>query len=114
MNNKYILFNKELINIGSIIKIKDAYKYNLEQFEINYEKILDNLLNQSICLYQNEHKNLYNMIFELNSIFNETFQDKNDEYINLMFYIFLRQYEIVNDENIKMKLIKNILNDPLL
>ena len=114
LNNKYILFNKELINIGSIIKIKDAYKYNLEQFEINYEKILDNLLNQSICLYQNEHKNLYNMIFELNSIFNETFQDKNDEYINLMFYIFLRQYEIVNDENIKMKLIKNILNDPLL
>ena len=114
LNNKYILFNKELYNIGSIIKIKDSYKYNLEQFEINYEKILDNLLNQSICLYENDLNNLYNIIFELNIIFNETFQDKNDEYINLMFYIFLRQYEIVNDEKIKMKLIKNILNDPLL
>ena len=114
LNNKYILFNKELYNIGSIIKIKDAFKYNLEQFERNYEKIIDNLLNQSICLYENDNQNLYNIILDLNGIFNETFEEKNDEYINLMFYIFLRQYELTNDENIKIKLIENFLNNPLL
>ena len=114
LNNKYILLNKELYNIGSIIKIKDAYKYNLEQFERNYEKIIDNLLRQSIYLYENDHEYLYNIIIELNGIFNETFVDKNDEYINLMFFMFLRQYEIINEEKIRIKLIENFLNNPLL
>ena len=114
LNNKYLLFNKELYNIGSIIKIREAYKYNLEQYERNYEKILDNLLKQSICLYENDYENLYNIILDLNSIFNETFIDKNDEYINLMFFIFLRQYEIIDDEKTRIKLIENFLNNPLL
>ena len=114
LNNKYFLLNKELYNIGSIIKIREAYKYNLEQFERNYEKIIDNLLKQSIYLYANDYKSLYNIFLDLNEIFNETFVDKNDEYIDLMFFMFLKQYEIVDDENIRIKLIENFLNNPLL
>jgi hypothetical protein len=114
LNNKYLLLNKELNNIGTIIKIKGAFKYNLDKFERNYEKIIDNLLKQTICLYEKDNDNLYNIILDLNGLFNEIFVDKNDEYIDLMFFIFLRQYEIIDDEKTRIKLIENFLNNSLL
>ena len=114
LNNKYLLLNKELNNIGTLIKIKGAFKYNLDKFERNYEKIIDNLLKQTICLYEKDNDNLYNIILDLNGLFNEIFVDKNDEYIDLMFFIFLRQYEIIDDEKTRIKLIENFLNNSLL
>ena len=44
INKKFFLFSKELYNIKTIIKIEEAYKYNHEEFENNYEKIMTNLL----------------------------------------------------------------------
>ena len=114
LNRKYYLFNKELYNIGSIIKIHSSYKYNFDKFEKNYDKIIQNLLKQSDCLYENDYNHLYDIILDLNEIFNDTFEEKNEEYINLMFIVFLRQYEISNDEEIRIKLIGNFLNNPLL
>ena len=113
-NKKYYLYSREIYNIRSIIKIEESYKYNHEQFENNYEKIMNNLLQQSIYLYDNNYNNLYDFILNLNKIFDETFTDKNDEYINLLFFIFRQQYNTIFNEEIKIKLIEDFFKNPLL
>ena len=114
INRKYILFSKELYNLRTIIKIQESYKYNYEEFESNYEKITNNLLQQTILIYNNDDNNLFNLILYLNGIFEETFKDKNELYINLLFFIFRQQYKIINNDKIRIKLIENFFKQPLL
>ena len=114
INRKYYLFSKEIFNLRYIIKIEEAYKYNYEQFYNNYEIIMDNLLQQSIYIYNNNYNNLYKIILKLNEIFEKTFKDKNEEYINLLFFIFRQQNKIIYNEETKIKLIEDFFKNPLL
>ncbi len=115
INKKFYLYSKEIYNIRTIIKIEEEYKYNHEQFEENYEKIMNNLLQQSILLYDNNYNdNLYNSILELNEIFEQTFINKTEEYKNLLFYIFRQQYRNIYDDKIRIRLIENFFNNQLL
>ena len=63
INKKFFLFSKELYNIRSIIKIDEAYKSNHEQFEENYEDIMNNLLKQSEQFYSENFDKLYTIYF---------------------------------------------------
>ena len=75
---------------------------------------MDNLLKQSTLLYSHEFQNLYNTISNLIKIFEETFQNKNDEYINLLFFIFRQQYRNIYVEDIRIKLLENFFANNLL
>ena len=114
INQKFYLYSKEIYNIRTIIKIEEEYKYNHEQFEKNYEKIMNNLLQQTILLYDENYNNLYNIILDLNKIFDETFKEKTEEYSNLLFYIFRQQYRNNYNEEIKIKLIENFFQNKML
>ena len=83
INTQYFLCSKEIINLKYIIKIEEGYKSNHGEFEDNYIKIVKNLLEQSAYLYKADYNNLYNSILELDKIFDETFNIKNNDYINL-------------------------------
>ena len=111
INKKLYLFNKEIFNIRTIIKIEEAYKYNEDQFENNYDRWIDNLLEQTIFLYNENYNNLYNKIIELNKIFDQTFEKKTEEYTNLLFYLFRLQYKNIYDEDIRIKLIENFFEN---
>ena len=114
INIKYNLYSKEIYNLKSIIKIYECYKLNQEQFEKNYELIINNLLKQSRLLYEDNYENLYKEIINLNKIFNDTFLEKNNDYENLVFFIFRQQYQIINNKGIQIKLIQNIFDNNLL
>ena len=114
INKKFLLFSKEIYNCINLIKIQESYKYNIIQFENNYEKIINNLLLQSYYIYSEDHNNLYNSIIELNKTFEDTFKEKTEEYINLIFYIFRYQYRSLNNEDIRIKLIENFFQNKLL
>ena len=114
INKKYLLFSKEIYNFINLIKIQESYKYNVNQFENNYEKIINNLLQQSVYTYNEDYNNLYNTIIELNKIFEESFKEKTEEYVNLLFFIFRYQYRSINNEEIRIKLIENFFKNKLL
>ena len=114
MNRKYFLYSKEIYNIRYIIKIEEAYKYNHEQFEKNYESIMNNLLEQSVLLYNGNYNQLYNVIMDLIKIFDESFQEKNDSYVNLLFFIFRQQYKNIYNPDIRIKLVENFIKNELL
>ena len=114
INKKFFLLSKELYNLKTIIKIEESYKYNHEEFENNYEKIMNNLLKQSELIYNNEYNILYNTILNLLKIFEETFKEKkeeNEEHINLLFFLFMQQYKSVYDENFRIKLLENFFKN---
>ena len=111
INKKFFLFSKELYNIRSIIKIDEAYKSNHEQFEINYERIIDNLLKQSEQFYSENFEKLYNLILDLLNIFEESFKEKNEYYINLLFFIFRSQYRNIYEEDIRIKLLTHFFQN---
>jgi len=113
-NNKFNLYSKELGNLATIIKAHESYKYNEEQFINNYENIMNNLLKQSILLYNNDYNNCYNNILNLSKIFDETFIQKGKEYSNLLFFVFRLQYKLISDDEIKIKLIESFFKNPLL
>ena len=114
INKKLYLYSKEIYNIRYIIKIEEAYKHIHEDFENNYEKIMNNLLEQSVLLYSDNYNNLYNVILELIKIFDETFKEKNEEYVNLLFFVFRQQYRNIYNEEIRIKLLENFLKNKLL
>ena len=113
-NNKYNLYSKELGNLKTIIKVHESYKNNNEQLIYNYEKIMNNLLKQSILLYNNDYNNCYNNILNLNKIFDETIVQKGKEYSDLLFFVFRLQYKLIGDDEIKIKLIESFFKNPLL
>ena len=115
INKKYNIGSKQIFNLNSIIKIQESHKLNHQEFELYYEKIVTSLLNQSYLLYISNYNLLYKEILNLSNIFNESFKIKGDEYTNLLFYIFRQEYQNINNENIKIKLIQNIFgNDSLI
>lgn len=109
INKKLYLYSKEIYNIRYIIKIEEGYKHIHEDFENNYEKIMNNLLEQSVLLYSDNYNNLYNVILELIKIFDETFKEKNEDYVNLLFFVFRQQYRNIYNEEIRIKLLENFL-----
>jgi hypothetical protein len=114
INKKLYLYSKEIYNIRYIIKIEEGYKHIHEDFENNYEKIMNNLLEQSVLLYSDNYNNLYNVILELIKIFDETFKEKNEDYVNLLFFVFRQQYRNIYNEEIRIKLLENFLKNKLL
>ena len=114
INRKYFLYSKEIFNLKYIIKIEDGYKSIHEQFENNYIKIMNNLLEQSAYLYKSNYNSLYNSILELVKIFDETFKEKNNDYINLLFFVYRQQYRNIYNDEIRIKLVENLLNNKLL
>ena len=114
LNIKYYLYNKEIYNLTSIIKIQEYYKYNHDEFENNYINIINNLLYQTLLLYKSDYENYYKITIELNQIFDNSFEVKKDEYTNLRFFIFFQQYKILSDETTKIKLIEDFFQNPIL
>ena len=116
INKKFLLFSKEIYNIRMLIKIEEAFKNNHEKFKEIYEKIINNLLQQTIFLYNNDIDNLFNVILELISIIDESFDDKNknNDYINLLFFIYKQQYRNVFNEQFRLKIIESFFKNKLL
>lgn len=113
IDKKYNLFSKALYSIKLIIKINEAFKNNYGN-EKNYENISNLLIKQSILLYNNDYINLYNNILNIINIIEELFTEKNDDYINLLFYIYLQTYKNINDQEISIKLLENYFKNKYL
>ena len=111
INMKYDICSKEIYSLNSIIKIQECYKKNHEQFELNYEKIINNLLKQSNYLYNCNYNSLYTEIMNLNTIFEESFKEKGEDYSNLIFFIFRQEYQIISNEFVQIKLIQNVFGN---
>ena len=111
LNKKFFLFSKEIYNIRAIIKIKESFSNNFNNLKKNYEKIINNLLQQTILLYENDFNNLYNVISDLIKIIDESFKEKGENYSSLLFNIFRQQYKNVNDEEIRIKLIEKFFQN---
>ena len=114
LNRKFYLFNKELYNIRAIIEIKNGYMNNFNNFKKYYEKIVNNLLQQTILIYDDNYYKLYSTILDLIEIIDESFKEKGDDYVNLMFNIYIQKYKIVNSEEIRIKLIEKFFQNKLL
>ena len=108
LNKKYNLFSKELYNLQTIIKILEFHDYNIDHFTNNYEKIMNNLLEQSIYLYNNDFEHFIQNTFKLVELIDITY---NGKFINLLLFIFKHQYEIINDKEKKLELIKGFLKN---
>ena len=105
------LFSKEMFNLQNIIKIEETYKNNHEQFENNYNKIIDNLLLQSTQFYCGNFDKLKKNIFELIGIFDQTFKEKNDSYANLVSFIYKQEYQNINNDEIRIELLEKFFSD---
>ena len=44
INIKYDICSKQIFNLNSIIKIEECYKKNRDEFVLNYDKIINNLI----------------------------------------------------------------------
>ena len=109
LNKKYFLFSKELYNLRIIIKIFEYHKkYNIEEFTNNYERIINNLLEQSIFLYNNDFDHFTQNTLKLVELFDLKY---NEEFISLLFFIFRHQFKIVNENGSesKIEIIKEFL-----
>ena len=111
INKKFYLYSKEIYNIRSLIKIEEAFKNNYEPFFDNYIFIMDNMLEQSILFYEAKYNNLLNKILELIDLFERLFEEKNEEYINLLFFIYRQQYRNIYQEDIRLELIERFFNN---
>ena len=114
LNNKFSLFSKEIISFQLLIKIKESCEKNNEQFEINYEGLINNLLNQTNSLYKNNYDKLYQEIIELLQIIDKIFIQKNDDYINLIFYILINHIINIDSDNLRIKLFEYFLKNKLI
>ena len=75
---------------------------------------MNNLLQQSLLLYDDNYNNLFNVIINLNKIIDDSFKEKTEEYCNLLFYIFRQQYRNIYNEEIRIKLLENFFQNKLL
>ena len=114
LNKKYYLCNKEIFNLDSVVKLNEFYKHNIDKFEKYYNDIVNNLLEQTEYIYNNNYYNYYENTKELNKIFDASFKIKNEEYINLLFFIFLKQYNVISDDETQIKLIEDFFKNNLL
>ena len=111
INKENNLYSKEIYNLRNIIRINEAYKDNLDKFENEFDKIIENLLLQSTLFYGNNFEKLYEVIIELFNTFDKTFLEKNEAYKNLLFFIFRQEYTNIYDDNIRIKLLEKFFNN---
>ena len=114
INKNLYLYSKEIYNIRSIIKIEEALKQNHEQFEKNYDTIMNFLFQQSLLYYEEKFLNLYDNIMELVKFFDNIFTEKNEDYISLLFFIFRQQYRNIFKEEIKLKIAESFFENKFL
>ena len=72
---------------------------------------MNNLLQQTLFIYENNFNNLYNVILDLIKIIDESFKEKGNDYVNLMFNIYRQEYKNVNNEEIRIKLIEKFFQN---
>ena len=109
INKKYYLFSKELNNFRIFTKLIEYYKDNIELLEINFEKIMGYILEQSIFLYNDDFDKFIQSTFKLVELIDKTSEKK---FNNISLFIFMHQYKIINEngnEN-KIELIREFLN----
>ena len=111
INRTYFLFSKEIYNLRTIIKIDESNKFISDDL---YKKIIENLLRQSMFLYDKKYQNLYKTILELISIINENFKKKDEKYINLLFFIYYHQYKNIFQDDIRFQLLESFFSNDLL
>ena len=104
INKKFRLSSKEIYGLRYIIKIGEAFQNNQGIFFQNYEKLIDNILPQSILYYNQNYNNLYIQILDLINILDEVIKEKNEEYLELLFFIYRVQYKNIYSEDIQIKL----------
>ena len=114
LNKKFYLNNKEIYNLGSIIKFNEFYRHNIDKFEKYYKEIVNNLLDQTSNLYNNNYNNYYDITSDLNKLIDNSFKIKTEEYVNLRFFIFWQEYKVVSDGETKIKLIEDFFKNNLL
>ena len=105
LNSKLYLYSKELFSLKCIVKIYQNNNLNYEQFETNFERIMHNLLQQSEEFYAENFNRLYNLILDLLKILDEVFEEKNEAYVELLFFIFRAQHRNIYDNEIRIKLL---------
>ena len=105
LNSKLYLYSKELFSLKCIVKIYQNNNLNYEQFETNFERIMHNLLQQSEEFYAENFNRLYNLILDLFKILDEVFEEKNEAYVELLFFIFRAQHRNIYDNEIRIKLL---------
>ena len=114
MNIKFGLFSKGIIHLEILTKMKEKCISNYEYLVKNYVKIIENLLLQNNEFYQDNDNRLYELILEEISILNEIFIEKNDEYTDLLLFIFKLYFSNLQSEEFKIKLIEYFIENKLI
>ena len=96
LNKKYFLFSKELNNLNLIIEIKKFHKSNINYFTDNYKQIMDNLLEQTIYLYNDDFGNFIQNTLNLVDLFNIPYKK---DFNSLLNFIFFHQFKIISNNN---------------
>ena len=72
------------------------------------------LFQQTFLFYEEKFLKLYDNTMELVKFFDEIFIEKNDNYINLLFFVFRQQYRNIFNEEIRIKLVESFFQNKLL
>ena len=75
---------------------------------------MNNLLQQSEQFYSENFNKLYNLIIDLIKIFEVTFKEKDEKYVNLLFFIFRTQHRNIYNEEMRIKLLTHFFQNKLL
>ena len=114
INKKYYLYSKEIYGLRNIMRIEEAFQNNHDIFFINYEKIMNNILEHSILYYSENYNELISKIEELLNLLDEIFIEKNDDYLNLLLFIYQSQYRNIYEENCRIKLLEKFFKNEML
>ena len=114
LNKKFYLYSKEIFNIRAIIKIEEGYRNIHDIFIKIYEKIVNNLLQQTIFIYDDNFDNFFNVFIDLIKVLDESIKEKGEEYSNLLFNIYRQEYRSINNEDTKIKLIEKFFQNKAL
>ena len=113
LNKKFYLFSKEITGLEVITKIEELCKTNHELFENNFEKIITNLLNLSISLYQKNYEQFYKIFIEQVNIINEIFNNKNEKIDSLLLNVFNVDFYNLNQYGFGIKFIEDFIKNKL-
>ena len=114
INKKFYLYSKEIYGIRNIIKIGETFRNHPEKFFANYEKIMDNILQQTNLFYNENYNNLFKKILDLIKIVDDLFEEKTEEILNLLFFIYRSQYKNIYIEDVRIKLVEKFFENQLL
>ena len=111
INSDLYLMSKEIYSLKNIIKIIEAFKDNQVLFDTNYNKIINNLFSQTELFYIKDFDQLYKKVLDLIKIIEDIYQEKNETYRNLLFFIYRLEYKNIYDDEIKIKLLEKFFNN---